>query len=90
MVILTDDAFIFMREVERHGIKTDAIKMEFANGQCHMTISEPVYRCPVCRFTATRFEDGEIQCNNRKCEVRPSTRYGKYDEADFTTHRTTR
>jgi hypothetical protein len=42
------------------------------------------YRCPVCASSATRFEDGEIQCDNRNCDERPSTRYGRYTEQQFT------
>lgn len=45
---------------------------------------EPDYRCPACGCSATKFEDEEIQCDSRACGTRPTTRYGKFVESDFT------
>ena len=38
VAILADDAFVFMREVERHALASVAIAMTFENGQCVMRV----------------------------------------------------
>lgn len=44
VAILSDDAFEFMREVERHRISCEGIDMRFSGGQCVMSIES--YYCP--------------------------------------------
>lgn len=39
VAILSDDAFEFMREVERHNIPCEGIAMSFSDGQCVMSIA---------------------------------------------------
>lgn len=31
--------------------------------------------CPFCGEFPTEFEDGEIQCSNKKCSARPSVKW---------------
>lgn len=52
VAILSDDAFEFMREVERHGISCEGIAMSFRSGQCVMTIES--YYCPEHKYNPPR------------------------------------
>lgn len=38
VAIRTDDAFVFMREVERHGITCEGINMSFRGAECILSI----------------------------------------------------
>jgi hypothetical protein len=52
VAVLSDDAFEFMREVERHNISCEAIAMSFRGGQCVMTIES--YYCPEHKYNPPR------------------------------------
>lgn len=81
VAILSDDAFEFMREVERHGISCEGIVMSFRSGQCFMVIEEyedtRVHRCPAQACCRIEGHDGNHWCS--VCDVRDLSG-GKYDE----------